>query len=205
MSRPQDGRRKAEDGRLDVAIDRAVRGILDVEPPAGLRGRVMHRIGRPTEGFAASEESFVASAFRRKAAWVAAPLAAAAMLVLAVLMPSESGRPTVAPAAKAANDVYLPPAPLGPRAPEARPPILVAQGGTRPSRSHQLIAAAALPADESFEQARVEALSGPEPLAVDRLAGPPAPSVNTLGVAPIQIRALEVTALTETPPERREE
>ena len=41
---------------LDREIDRAVREMLDVEPPAGLRARVMQRI----------EERHVASAFRRK-------------------------------------------------------------------------------------------------------------------------------------------
>jgi len=38
---------------LDREIDRAVREMLDVEPPAGLRGRVMQRI----------EEKRVASGF----------------------------------------------------------------------------------------------------------------------------------------------
>jgi hypothetical protein len=186
------------DARFDEAIDRAVREMLDVEPPAGLRGRVMHRIGRPTE-------SVVASAFRRKAVWLAAPLAAAAILVLAVLMPSESGRAPVAPPARAANDVYLPPRPVVRRTPEPRPQIVVAKAGTRPPRARQPIAGATLPADSAFEGAQVEALAGPDPIAIDRLAGPPAARVSDLGVLPIQIRALEVNALTETPRERREE
>ena len=49
MSKTEDGKRKTEDGkrkteRLDVAIDRAVRQMLDVEPRAGLRERVLTRI-----------------------------------------------------------------------------------------------------------------------------------------------------------------
>jgi hypothetical protein len=51
----------------------------------------------------------------------------------------------------------------------------------------------------------VEALPRPAPLSVERLAGPPAPTVQTLDVAPIEVRALEVNAITETPRERREE
>jgi hypothetical protein len=193
-----DTRRETRGARFDEAIDRAVREMLDVEPPAGLRGRVMNRIGRPSG-------SFEASAFRRKAAWLAVPLVAAAILVLAVLMPSVSGRPPVAPPARAANDVYLPPPPVARRAPEPRPQVVVAKAGTRPPRARQSIAAAVLPPDWAFEGAQVAALAGPHPIAIDRLSGPPRPSVNDLGVAPIEIRALEVNALTETPRERREE
>ena len=103
MFRPEDGRRKTEDGRrktedggrktedggrktedggrLDVAINRAVREMLDVEPPAGLRSRVLQRI----EG--ADSRSGMASTFRWKFVWIAAPVAAAAILILAVIAP----------------------------------------------------------------------------------------------------------------------
>jgi hypothetical protein len=187
-----DTRGDARGASFDEAIDRAVREMLDIEPPAGLRGRVLDLIeNRRSPGWSWT--------------WVAAPLAAAAILVLAVLLPSESGRPVVAPPPKVAGDVHLPTVPSAPRAPQTRPPIVVAKTGTRPPRAQQSIAAAMLPADSPFEGARVEALAGPEPIAIDRLAGPPAPSVTDLGVAPIQIRALELNALTETPRERREE
>jgi hypothetical protein len=50
--------RDARRARFDDAIDGAVREMLDVEPPAGLRGRVLDRIhALPTNP--------VASAFRR--------------------------------------------------------------------------------------------------------------------------------------------
>ena len=143
--------------RFDEAIDRAVREMLDVEPPAGLRGRVLDRIE------------------------------------------------TVAPPPRAAADVHLPTAPLASRPPQTRPPIVVAKGSTLRPRGQQSIAAATLPADSPFEGAQVEALAGPHPIAIDRLSGPPPPSVSDVSVAPIQIRALEISALTETPPERREE
>jgi hypothetical protein len=187
-----DTRRDARGARFDEAIDRAVREMLDVEPPAGLRGRVLDRI----ETTRSPGWSWI---------WVAAPLGAAAILVLAVLMPSESGRPPAAPPARAANDVYLPPTPVVRRAPEPRPQIVLANAGTRPPRARQSIAAATLPAASAFEGAQVEALAGPHPIAIDRLAGPPPARVSDLGVSPIQIRALEVSALTETPPERRKE
>ncbi|MEO6236281.1 MAG: hypothetical protein ABIQ52_04735 [Vicinamibacterales bacterium] len=78
------------DARLDLAIDRAVRELLDVEPPAGLRGRVMQRID-------ALSPNPVASAFGRKLAWLALPIAAAAILVLTVLAPWRSAAPAEVP------------------------------------------------------------------------------------------------------------
>jgi hypothetical protein len=73
--------------KLDFEIDRTVREMLDVEPPAGLRGRVLDRISNIPEASAAIP---VASPFRRKAwrkAWLLAPIAAAAVIVLAVMLP----------------------------------------------------------------------------------------------------------------------
>ena len=51
----------------------------------------------------------------------------------------------------------------------------------------------------------VQALAGPEAIAVERLTGPPPPSLPSIEPAPLQIRALQVSALPETPRERREE
>src|SRR4029079_3726629 len=66
---------------LDREIDRAVREMLDVEPPAGLRARVMQRI----------EERHVASAFRRKILWAGLPIAAAAVILIAVVLARREG------------------------------------------------------------------------------------------------------------------
>jgi hypothetical protein len=177
-------------GRLDEAIDRAVREMLDVEPPAGLRGRVIDRIASPRRALGWL--------------WVAGTLAAAAILVVAILLPSRGGRPTAAPPLKVANDVHLPP-PVVASVPPPRPEVVIAKtGAARPPRAQQRVEAAMVPYTPAFETS-VEALPGPAPLGVARLTGPPAPSVTDVGVAPIQIRALEVNALPETPRERREE
>src|SRR5262249_19108586 len=78
------GGRRLEAGgqeRLDLAIDRAVREMLDVEPPAHLRAKVVAQI-----------DSLAASNLRPQAkgagSWkiVFVPLAAAAVLILAVLL-----------------------------------------------------------------------------------------------------------------------
>jgi hypothetical protein len=70
--------------KLDFEIDRTVREMLDVEPPAGLRGRVIERISNVPVPSAFPNS--VASAFRWKA-WTLVPIAAAAIIVLAVMLP----------------------------------------------------------------------------------------------------------------------
>ena len=88
------------DRDLDAAIDLAVREMLDVEPPAGLRGRVLDRIDEPSP-------NPVASAFRRKIWWLAGPIAAAAVVVLAVLAPWRGATNTERPAFTSGGDTRL--------------------------------------------------------------------------------------------------
>ena len=77
--------------------------MLDVEPPAGLRGRVIARIDNPTS---------VASGFSRKIFWVGAPLAAAAAIViLALLIPREQTQHS--PSAPVAVATVQPPSTRG--------------------------------------------------------------------------------------------
>src|SRR5258705_9267632 len=104
-------RREARDARFDRAIDRAVREMLDVEPPPGLRGRVLDRIDALSTNSVASASDpvasagdsvvsagdSVASAFRRKFGWIAVPVAAAAVIVLAVLAPWRHGVKPISP------------------------------------------------------------------------------------------------------------
>lgn len=194
---------------LDQAIDRAVRGLLDVEGPGGLRERVMQRIGAPVEGWLASTASSVvaADASVRWKAWLTLPIAAAAVIVLGVLVPWRTERPAVAPIVGVANDRPLaaPGAPVAGPAPEATFPKAVARARPGATRSGRRIDGAVAPADTTFSGDAIAALPGPAPLGVERLSGPEVPAVPRLGVAPIEIRALAVNAITETPRERREE
>src|SRR5437764_14123729 len=88
-------------GRFDLSIQLAVREMLDVEPAAGLRRRVMAQI-----------PNSVGSAFRRndlsrrKTLWT--PLAAAAALVIAVMLWSRSTAPIPPPSLARAADRNLP-------------------------------------------------------------------------------------------------
>ena len=75
-----DEMREGRGGRFDDAIDRAVREMIDVEPPGDLRARVIGRIERPApSGF-------------RWAVWLLAPVAAAALVILLLLLWLPSGQ-----------------------------------------------------------------------------------------------------------------
>jgi len=99
-------RRETRGARFDEAIDRAVREMLDVEPPAGLRGRVLDRIDVVAANSAAS-------AFRRNFGLIAVPVAAAVIIVLAVLAPWRQAVKPVSPTAPVlAKTVPSPVAPV---------------------------------------------------------------------------------------------
>jgi hypothetical protein len=67
----------ADHNDLDAAIDRAVHDMLDVEPSPALRARVMRRLDRPVHS-------------PTRWMWVAAPLAAAAVLAAALWVPRQA-------------------------------------------------------------------------------------------------------------------
>src|SRR5262245_48222227 len=190
-----DARREARGERLDIEIDRAVREMLDVEPPAGLRGRVMERI----------DAASVASGVNRKIWWLVAPIAAAAVIVIALVLPRHGPIGPVAPGAQSVARVNPPAV-----APVAAPPLLhgeppPAQGlavhaGTAP-RERQAVAAA-VAADEApvpgFPQVpslsisqlnvpeirRVEAVSAPTDLGVEPIATPAPIDLEPLPLSP---------------------
>jgi hypothetical protein len=209
MSETENGRQKTT--RLDVAIDRAVREMLDVEPPAGLRGRVMDRIS-------------VASAFGRKRrfqrkAWALLPIAAAAVIVLAVMIPWHRDTrlvnlsPGPAPAPRAVTTARRP-AP-GPTAPSSAPLAMSPPSGATPAsrtaaQRPESEAIAALADDgaadpSAGERTQIAALEGPAPLFVQELTAPAATPMKSIDVSPIRIAALEVNALPDGPRERQHE
>jgi hypothetical protein len=112
--------------KLDVAIDRAVRRMMAVEPRAGMRGRVLARIGEPQPW-----------AFPR----LAYAVAAAAMIILAVVMwkparPVESpDAPLVVASNPPSEPVTTAPAPVTQPVPERAAP---AAGPTERPRRERL-------------------------------------------------------------------
>jgi hypothetical protein len=137
---------------FDKAIDHAVREMLDVEPPAGLRRRVIERLGHDS----------VASSFSWK---IALPIAAAAVLLLALLLPRSTPQQPETTTVQTQQPVTAPvtPRPMQPSAPEAPLPQPVPQAV--PERR---VVAASTPADVTFDAPpapgfpRLPALSVPE-------------------------------------------
>jgi hypothetical protein len=194
--------------------------MLDVEPPPGLRGRVMDRIElNDPVASAVSPHGLVASAFRRKGAWIFVPVAAAAVVILAVTAPWRDAAPaSVAPppvVARTQPARVIPPAvPTPVVRPATRP--TTPGGGTiatndppRPRavavRPDLLVEAATAGAVEDVNFTAIAALAGPPAIAIERLADPLPSSMRSIEPAPLQIPALEITALPEAPRERREE
>ena len=190
---------------LDREIDRAVREMLDVEPPAGLRARVMQRI----EG---SSETSVASAFRRKSAWIA--VAAAAAIVIAVVLTRREG-PALSPAPTTLPPIVqatpTPELPTSTPATPASTPRTLTVNDRRsvavPPREAQRIAATAAvePApDETFS--RIPSLSIPALSVPDIQRVAPAASPTQLGVQPIAEPApIEFEPLPLSPRERQDQ
>jgi hypothetical protein len=199
MSRPEDEGRKPEEGRLDLAIDRAVREMLDVEPPAAMRQRVIARIARGGSGDSAS-------AFRRKAAWILAPVAAAALVVLAVLLPWRTRQPGPPPF-KGSGDIQLTaetaPRPVAPRLVTAagapRGSHAGSPGVTSPARRETVAAATELVAAD--DTTGIEPLAAIEPITVATVR-PASIAQAEIAISPLApIAELQVAPLF--PPDRR--
>src|SRR3954470_13452483 len=102
---------------LDREIDGAVRAMLDAEPPAAFRARVLSRIEDASVPVASAVASAVGSAFRRKLLFIGTPIAIAATILIAMLLPS---RQRVAPPASSAPPLVAQGKPaLTPQAPAA--------------------------------------------------------------------------------------
>ena len=205
------GRRRDDEERIDRAIDGAVREMLDVEPLPGLRGRVLRRI--EGDSLVASD---VASAFRRKILLFGVPLAAAAILILAVLLPrmrdAESPR---APVTTAVNTqpqhpiVNPSPTPVAP-GPGTTPPIeprpAVVAGRTPRTASEatprpdRVVAAATVAAPENATTA-IAPLNAMTPIQISPIGE------HRVSPAEISVRPLtpitEVTITPLTPPDGR--
>jgi hypothetical protein len=185
------------DARLDKAIDRAVREMLDVEPPAGLRGRVLDRIKQPRRGIGWM--------------WIAAPVAAAAVIILAVLAPWRQPAPrVVAPSSPSIATVDLPPtvppvtAPASQDSPKtvtiptghATPPGRQPASGRAPER---IVVAAVLPAADA---SAIDPLSPIAPITVAP-ARPADIAPKEIAISPLApIAELQIAPLS--PPERRD-
>lgn len=196
------------DARLDDAIDGAVREMLDVEPPDGLRHRVIERLpafAKAPAGKPASGSQLPAAGFRLPASGWLVGAAAAAMVVLAVFL--TRGTPpqpetTTVQAPLAAAPVTAAPA-LEPRvvptAPETSAPAR-RRNVVAVSRAEQAIAGAGYaPAPGAADT--IEPLQSLAPIQVAPVGQRPMTHAD-IAIAPLNpIADLEIAPLN--PPERR--
>jgi hypothetical protein len=198
---PAEARSAKVGGRdqLDTAIDRAVREMLDVEPPAGLRGRVLDRLDPSTRAVASASTRAVASAFRRKTAWITVPVAAAAVIVLAVLAPWRQPAPrVVAPGSPSIAKVNLPPTVPPATAPKSSESSKTVKMPRSRGAGERIIVAAGLPDDEA---SAIDPLSAIAPITVAP-ARPADIAPKEIAVSPLApITELQIAPLS--PPERR--
>ena len=169
---------------LDKAIDRVAREMLDVEPPADLRERVLDRIETPRRGFAWT--------------WIAVSAAAAAILVVALLLSRQTDvvRPRSGTDYRLTADLGEHPNPA-PTVSQTSPPVAAPKRIVRAT----VVDDVARPDEEHV----VAPLAGPPPIALPTIARGAATPLTTIDVAPIDVQPLQVTALPETPRERPQE
>jgi hypothetical protein len=172
MSDERGGRRSDVGGRIDAAIDRAVRDMLDVEPPADLRTKVLRRV-----------EVRAASTLRWK---ILVPIGAAALLILAVTLVRRFEAPAPPPTLSASavpRDRF--PAASTPRAPIELSPA--PPRGTMTANS----GAARMPADiaSASSTGTTEASVAIEPLN----------TISPIDVAPIPPRSITPDPIDVSP------
>jgi hypothetical protein len=202
--KPEAGSRKLAARTIDIAIDRAVREMLDVEQPAGLRGRVLRQV-------TASGSRLPAARFRLPA--LGFGVAAVAVLILAVLGPWPTQTPTpigpTPPQVAAVGPRPIAP-PKGPQpealapAPTRRRPVTESMPRTTarlatPAPDRDIAATVDPPAEPVGDE--LEPLRTITPIQMTPIAQQP------LAPAEIAVRSLnpiiDVQIAPLTPPERR--
>jgi len=183
--------------RLEDAIDRAVREMLDVEPPADLRARVMERLPAPGSQRPASGFRLTAPGFRL--------LAAAAAIVLLTMVVAHRSEPVPqAPVVARSADRYLAPEPTRAVAdvPLVRTPSGLPVTRRAPREEHtRIVAAAAFTADEAGAM-QIAPLNTIAPISIERVAQD-AIAPAGLAVRPLNtIADIQIAPLTP-PPDRR--
>jgi hypothetical protein len=187
---------------LDRAIDRTVREMLDVQQPAGFRSRVFERI---------EFQDRVASTFRWKIHHLLLPIAAAAVLILAVFAPWRAGAPAVLPSAPQAARVETLPAttpvpaaiprpPVNDTPPEPSPRTRVAGSRARVIAQDRVVAATVAPPEDGVAIAPLEEIN---PIQVPGVAVS-AIAPRTVVVTPLApLAQLEIAPLSTSAPDGR--
>jgi len=176
---------------FDEAIDGAVREMLDVEPRADLRDRVVASASRRNHRVS------VASAFGRNRVLVCAA-AAAILLAVFVARRSEPVAPQ-APVVAHGDDVRLPSA-IAP-SPAIEVSMRAARNTSAPARARATVAAASLADNSDVALAGIEPLKRIAPIAIAPITQD---SIAPAGLAMSPLNPIsEVQIAPLTPPDRR--
>ena len=187
------GERRSPHMPLDDAIDRAVRGMMSVDPAPGFEGRVMQRLERPAP---------------TPVGWprlTAAVAVGAMLIVLATLLGTKSTAPVVAP-----QDVPVLTTEATPQPPHRVPTMTPnprsttrSAGSERRQRRRDVERRIAAASANEPPIPTVPALEGPHALAVSgidqKAVSVPAIAISTLEVAQLNVQPLQ------TLEERRQE
>jgi len=160
---------------FDKAIDGAVREMLDVEPPAGLRRRVLEKL--PAGGF-----QLPASSFRLPASgWVLGAVGAAAVVILAVFL--TRGTPQQPETITAGTQPVTAP----PTTPATHPPVL--EPAVTPAE----------PAEPPAERRIVVATVAASDVTTDAPPAPGFPRLPALSVPELNVSSIQRPAPVEGP------
>jgi hypothetical protein len=180
-------------GRLDEAIDRAVRGIMQVDPRPGLRNRVAERLHAP------ARRNWTVPAFAAVAAMIALVVALGVLRTPETRPPAEPRVVSAPPAAPA----------VPPSSPQAEP-APQNTSGPLPGRSERLrlrttesifgprtgrISAASLASDAAADDVPEAAAELPESQLLPAAIAPISPIV----IAPITVPPIRIQPLTLGP------
>ncbi len=177
--------------RLDDAIDHAVREMLDVEPRADLRERVVAQLAASGSQLPASGWMTVASAFRRN---LVVSAAAAALILLAVFVAHRSEPLPEPPVVARGADVHLAPNVRAYDTQPGAPPVSLRSVSARaePHRETDVTAVA---------RTDIAPLTGIAPIAVT--------PIESERIAPADIAVRQLNTINEiqiaplAPPDRR--
>jgi hypothetical protein len=170
----------------DAAIDRVAKEMLDHEPAADVRDRVLRRIDAAPRSL--------------RWVWFAAPVAAAAILIIAILLPRSNRTVPGQPGIDRPRPVETP---IQSAAGTGTRPPTVQAAAPRPVARTVRATTVSEPLPPVDDQS-VPPLSSPEPLSVVTIGSGRSTPITPMQLAPISLKPLEVDALDDRPQERQE-
>ena len=178
---------------LDKAIDRAVREMLDVEPRADLRARVVARIDEPRSSFQLAVPSLQRFAL---------VVGAAAVLVLVLVLVRRAEPPSQPPATAGVQVPEKPPVVIGPQPPVGVPAVQTLATTAKSAVAQESPRVAYAASADATAAAAIDPLKAITPIEVAPIAQSSI-TPEPIGVHPLDpITEMQIAPLS--PPDRRD-